>query len=140
MPNTIPKLIHVARIQPHGTDLVYLFLRQIEPQRFAWFREEENSSEKETEVAANNVEEALRLAHRCWHNDAYRTVNCGFRYTLPERDEHGQNALFHEMAASYASMTGQYFDEELGHTCIVHNASQEARNLHSRLVKSIKKT
>jgi len=56
-------------------------------------------------------------------------VNCGFRYTLPERDEHGYNALFHQMAASYATSNGVYFDEESGNNCFVNFASEEAKNL-----------
>lgn len=131
-PPQSPKLIHAARIQ-RGWKVIYLFLRQIEPQRFAWFEERSDGNEVETDLAANNVEEALRIAHMRWKNEAYRNVNCGYRFTLPERDEHGQNALFHEMVASYASMNGQYFDPEVGHTCIVHNASQEARDLQKRL-------
>lgn len=125
----INKLIHVGLIQIQGKGRVLLFLRQITPQQYIWFQEEKPGVEIETPVQAETIEEALRLAVKAWKKDGYRNINCGFRYTLPERDEHGTNALFHQMAASYNSMNGIYFDEELGNNCIVHNASQEARNL-----------
>ena len=60
-------------------------------------------------------------------------MHCGFRYTLPERDEHGLNALFNQMVASYSSSNGVYFEQELGHPCIVQNASIQARLLWKKL-------
>ena len=127
------KLIHIARIQPKGIPVVYLFLRQMDPHIFRWF-EEKGSDEIETPVFGNSPEEAIRQANRHWKlNMAFRTVICGFRFTLPERDEHGSNALFHQMVASYSSMNGFYFDEELGHNCIIQNASKESRELWDRL-------
>lgn len=125
---TTPKLIHVARFQPRDGRIHYLFLRQQGPKNFVWFEKEDglNSSEKETSVSGPTIEEAMRLAHRFWKDVSFRTLVCGFRYTLPERDEHGINALFHQMLASYKSPTGIYFDEELGHNCIVQRASSEA--------------
>lgn len=135
MNNKTNKIIHIARIQPRGRDLVYLLLRKTEESVcFSWFEENCNQSEGEIEtgIFATTIEEAIRLARSRWHSLAFRTVMCGFRYTLPERDEHGLNALFYQMSASYASSNGQYFDEELGHLCIVQNASQEALNLNRR--------
>lgn len=123
--NMQDKLIHVGIIQEKGVK-IYLFLREVAPQHYVWFKENEK-----TEVEATTIEEALRLAARFWKLDYFRTLNCGFRYTLPERDEHGTNALFHQMAASYASSNGIYFDEELGNNCVVYNASQEARTLQA---------
>lgn len=93
--------------------------------RFAWFLDE-----APTGVEAPHVEEAIRLAVKKWK---LNLVNCGFRYMLPERDEHGINALFHQMGASYESMNGVYFEEELGYNCIVQNASDEARQLWREL-------
>ena len=86
-----------------------------------------------TDISAETSEEALRLAHRQWKGSDFRTLRCGYRFTLPERDEIGSNALFHQMAASYATMNGVYFDDELGHQCIVKDASQEAYDLYKRL-------
>lgn len=128
------KLIHVAQIRSESGPLPsYLFLRKKDIANFTWFIEDQSGNEKETEVAAQTVDEALRLASRHWKRQNFRTVICGFRYTLPERDEHGLNALFHQMVASYSTMTGPYFDEDVGHLCVVHNASQEALNLWTRL-------
>lgn len=128
-----PKLIHVALIRVQNVGRIYLFLRQMEPYRYIWFREEQPGIETETGIWGGTAEEALLAAYRAWRLDDIRTLNCGFRYTLPERDEVGTNALFHQMAASYNSMTGVYFDEELGFNCTVQNASVEAKNLWQRL-------
>lgn len=109
------KLIHVAR---KGSTLYFLRKKGDD---FVWFE-----GENETPIVSKNIEEAIRLANRKWH---FRMLACGFRYTLPERDEHGNNALFYQMAASQKTLTGVYFDEELGHPCIVQNASGEALDL-----------
>jgi hypothetical protein len=128
------KLIHAARIFADGQHS-YLFLRKLESNRFTWFEEKSNKEEAQTDITAQNIEEALRLAWRQWKSNYFTPVICGFRYTLPERDEHGLNALFHQMAASYASMNGVYYDEELGNNCFVQNASNEALDLWQRLKK-----
>ena len=122
LPNSaiLPKLIHIAVIQPHR----YLYLRQKDPHTFVWY-----DGEKETTVSGITIAEAIQKARKWWKEDSFRTLNCGFRYTLPERDEHGCNALFYQMAASYSAPNGIYFDEDLGHNCIVNAASQEALGL-----------
>ena len=126
------KLIHAACIfAPDGTNH-FLFLRKKSADHFCWY-EEQNDTEKETEVSGPTIEEALRLAARYRKRHSFRTVICGFRYTLPERDEHGINALFHQMAGSYSSMNGVYYDDELGNNCFVQNASNEAYQLWQRL-------
>lgn len=117
------KLIHVAKIFVKGEHR-HLFLRKEAEGEFRWFLEKEP-----TPIHAGNIEEALRLAARHWKDVSFRTVICGFRYTLPERDEHGINALFHQMAASLVTSNGIYFDEELGNNCFVQNYSLEARDL-----------
>lgn len=126
---TSPKLIHVGCMQPPGGGVRYLFLRQKDPHTLAWYREDG----PEEPVSAGTIDEAIRLARRQWKENSFRTIGCGFRYTLPERDEHGINAFFHQMAASYSSPTGVYFDEELGNNCLVNFASQEALGLWKRL-------
>jgi len=131
----LPKLIHIARIQPHGALPVYLFLRKKTPHDYVWYQKEEDK-EVETSVTGPNPEEAIRQAIRNWKNASFRTVICGFRYTLPERDEHGINALFYQMIASYQTPNGVYFDEDLGHNCIVSNASKEAIKLWKELENS----
>jgi hypothetical protein len=131
MENTIKleRLIHVGKKLGKRGSYTYLFLRQVEPHIFTWFEVEKDFKENATHITSPSIEEAMRLAQRDWASDYFRTIICGFRYTLPERDEHGLNALFFQMVASYSSSNGIYFDEELGCNCIVHQASQEARNL-----------
>jgi hypothetical protein len=126
------RIIHAAQILSSDGKYTYLFLRKTADFSFTWF-EDQSQTEKETLVTANTIEEALRLAAREWKKNSFRNVNCGFRYTLPERDEHGINALFHQMVSSYSSMNGIYYDDELGNNCFVQNASTQARDLWQRL-------
>lgn len=127
------KLIHIARIFIKG-QWSYLFLRKEAHDHFKWYQEEIGQKrEIDTPVSAPTVEEALRLAPRHWKPHPFCMVNCGFRYTLPERDEHGINALFHQMVSSYSVGNGIYYDEELGNNCFVQNASDEAYQLWQRL-------
>jgi hypothetical protein len=127
------KLIHVACIKVQNQGSVYLFLRQIEPYRYIWFREDILGVETETPIWGGTSEDALLSARQAWKSNEIRTLHCGFRYILPERDEVGTNALFHHMVSSYSSPNGIYFDEELGANCIVQNASIEARQFWKRL-------
>lgn len=127
----VPKVIHAARIQPGGT-VRYLLLKKMDPHTFAWVKLV-NQDEVETPVSALSFQEAMQQARKQWKNISFRTLNCGFRYTLPERDEHGGNALFHQMVSSYSSSNGVYFDDELGHNCFVNFASTEARELWQKL-------
>lgn len=120
----LSNLIHIAKIGQR-----YVFLRKLAPLHFAWFWWD-GDSETPFDWTATSAEEALRLAQR---QEEFRTVGCGFRYTLPERDEHGMNALFYQMVASYQSPNGIYFDDELGGNCIVQFASIEARKLMMQL-------
>ena len=129
-----PKLIHAATIRVQNRGIRYLFLRQIEQFRFIWFLEEEPGVETETSIWGGSAEEAIFAAYKNWKIEEIQPLNCGFRYTLPERDEVGSNALLHQMISSYSSMNGVYFDEDLGFNCFVQNASLEARNLWKRLV------
>ncbi len=131
MENKPFKLMHVGHIRKHGR-FAYLFLRRIDPYQYLWY-EEDGDEEKATSVSGVDVQDAIRQAHRHWKYDYFENLGCGFRYTLPERDEHGLNALFHQMAASYQSMNGVYYDEDLANNCIVHNASQVARDLLTKL-------
>ena len=126
------KLIHVATIFLYKKGSCMLYLRQKGPLHFAWFIEI-NGREEETDEVASTIEEALRLGRQRWKNDYFCTLNCGFRYTLPERDEHGINALFHQMVSSYSASNGVYFDDELGHNCFVQAASLQALDLWSKL-------
>jgi hypothetical protein len=130
------KLIHVACIKEKGRGSIYLFLRQVDLGEYMWFKPDQNGAESKTDVHSHSIEEALRLGAKHWKKDNFRMINCGFRYTLPERDEHGTNALFYQMKDSYLSMNGIYFDEELKTNCIVHNASIESRDLLIQIQKA----
>jgi len=132
----VGKLIHVACIFAQGR-WHYLFLRKNGEGHFTWHQELQSQHEEETPVSGHTIEEALRLAVRQWKEQSFRTLQCGFRYTLPERDEHGINALFHQMVASYSSSNGIYYDEELGNNCFVQNASDEAQKLWKRLYQNL---
>lgn len=131
--NKTGKIIHVAIIHFVKEPPSYLFLRQLAPSHYQWFKERIPGEEIATEIGAASVEKALQKARKHWKEASFRTLMCGFRYTLPERDEHGNNALFYQMGASYDSSNGVYFDEERGNNCVVSFASQEARNLWKRL-------
>lgn len=133
MEKTTLKLYHVGRIVPPKSIARYVFLRKKDEFTFTWFEDKGSEPEQESPVSAVNVEEAMRLAFRYWKHDDFLPLICGFRYTLPERDEHGINAYFHQMVSSYSSMNGVYYDEELGNNCYVQNASIEARNLWQKL-------
>lgn len=117
---------HVGSIFPRR----YLFLMKLDSSLFQWFKV---NSSFEREEEALPLEEtpakAIFAAHKQWKKDYFRLLNCGFRYSLPVRDETGCNAFFWEMAKSYASSNGSYFDEELGHFCYVDFASQEALSI-----------
>ncbi len=130
--NKPPKLIHVAVIRAWGEGKRYLFLREVAPFQYVWFVEKEGS-EVATPVTAPTIPDALIFARRHWKSESFRTVICGFRYTLPERDEHGCNALFHQMVASYSTSGRVYFDADLGNNCIVYHASDEAVSLWHKL-------
>lgn len=129
----IGKLIHLAQIILPQKGPRLLLLRKEDAVRYAWYEEHAPSKESATPLFAPTAEEAIRGAYLNWKENFFRTINCGFRYSLPERDEHGNNALFHEMVASYSSMNGIYFDEDLGHNCFVNFASDEAKKLWKEL-------
>lgn len=123
------KLIHVAHITPQG----YIFLRESEPGIYAWYETNSNNEEKNTQISGVTIGEALSRARKKWKQNYFRTLNCGFRYNLPERDEHGINALFHQMVAAYTNSNGIYFDDDVGHNCFINFASQEALQLMKQL-------
>ena len=125
------RLIHIGRIDGQVKP-IYFFLRQKNIQEFIWTKEE-GSLEVETNLCATTIQEALLKIKKQYKIESFRFVNCGFRYTLPERDEHGINALFFQMKASYNSSNGVYFDELAGNNCHVQFASDEAKELMRRL-------
>ena len=133
MTDRLINLIHIGKKYVGEKNTGLLLLRKMSPHLFEWFEGIDGPIEKETGVTASTIEETIRLANRQWKNENFTTLNCGFRYTLPERDEHGINALFCQMIASYSNPTGVYYDEELGCNCFVQNASIESRNIWKSL-------
>ena len=131
-------VIHVGKILVKGKGQVILLLKKISPEEYRWF-EYFKGQEISTSIKGINKEEAIRCARKEWLLSNFVTMNCGFRYMLPERDEHGMNALFYQMKASLLSYNGIYFDEEVGYNCYVQNASSEARNLMNELLEKDKK-
>jgi len=129
------KLIHMGRIDASTPSPLYLSLRQLAPYRYVWFFIQHDNLEIETSLWGATIEEAIRLAYRYWKLDNFRTLHCGFIYNLPERDEHGTNALFHQMMNSYLSPSGVFFNEDIGCNCIVNNASLEARKIMKNYIK-----
>jgi len=127
----LANLIHIGRIALKKPAGHYLLLRKKGSNQYTWH--EGLEQEMETGLSGITLADALEKAGRHWKDEGFRFVNCGFRYTLPERDEHGLNALFWQMVASYNSPNGVYFDEEIGCNCIVQNASEEARYLWKQL-------
>ena len=87
-------LIHVAFLVSEKGRKSRLYLRKIHDRRYTWFEVDESFNETEAPIWSDTIENALCLAGTYWQRQSFRTLNCGFRYTLPERDEHGINALF----------------------------------------------
>lgn len=123
MPIQTRDLISIATI-----DDGRLYLRKVEPKLFKWFQED-----TDTGVQSDRVTDAIRLASGKWQSKGFKLLNCGYVYTLPERDEHGNNALFSQMAKSLDSGNGVYFDEDLGHNCIVQQIPLETARLYRSL-------
>lgn len=115
----ISEIVHVAKIHPAKKKPAYLFLKEDEA-GFYW---------DGADFRAKTLQEAIALGEKNWKLDHFKLLGCGFLYTLPERDEHGMNATFAQMAKSQATPTGRYFEKSLGHLCFVQGASQEAISL-----------
>ena len=129
-------LIHLAHYQgPHGHK-VLLLLRK-EEERFRWYQQGGNG-EQPLGLEGATAEEAILKASERFRNEGFRPVECGIRFSAVERDEHGMNALYCQMVASYSSghIDGVYFDEQVGHDCYVQQASEEALQLWKELEKN----
>ena len=124
------KLIHLAE-----SDLGWLYLRETSPGRYQWFEEA-----KPLELEASSTEEAFRIAYNRFKHHHFESLLVGYKFTLPERDEHGAPALFIDMARSLEAANGQYFDPETGHNFIVHQIPMRARELYKQLKLSGKTT
>jgi hypothetical protein len=122
--------IHVAAIYPR----TYLFLRKVENSSFQWFQVNHTLNiEEKTSVQSSSYIGAIAEGYKAWKESYFRLLHCGIRYLLPERDEVGSNALFWQMALSYNSPNGHYYDEEVGHLCYVDFASHEALEIWRKI-------
>lgn len=133
----VSTIIHIAYLQ-QGRRREYFFLRKTDAARYQWEKAEQYSEDQVKEPAliiADSVEEAIRLANRQWHSPPLQSLICGFRFTLPERDEIGTPALFHQMRRAYRVSNGVYLDEELGCSCIIHDAPSQTLALLKSLEK-----
>ncbi|HRD55441.1 MAG TPA: hypothetical protein PLC42_03490 [Parachlamydiaceae bacterium] len=133
MPNETKtnRLIHIGILKKKGKEH-YCFLREQNPILYEW-KEEENGNEKSLNLFGSSIEEAIFKIRRAFDSQEFCFLDCGFRYTLPERDEHGINALFFQMKESYNASNGVYFDEILGNNCHVQFASLDALKLLKKL-------
>lgn len=124
------RIIHVGVLKK-GNKKHYFFLKEMSSMLYKW--EDEESPYKDLQIYGQTIEEAISEAKKFFKDQEFYFLNCGFRYTLPERDEHGINALFFQMKDSYNASNGVYFDEILGNNCYVQFASLEALNLLRKL-------
>lgn len=111
--------IHVGT----GTKGTYL-LQEESPGQYTWYL-----NDQPTEAKGTSVPLAIREARRLFRHDNFQTLLCGTRFFLPDRDEHGENALFSEMVRSLASGNGQYFDPAYGQNAIVREIPIKSRDL-----------
>lgn len=117
------KLIHLAE-----SDLGRLYLQETSEGRYQWFL-----GGAPTGVEASSTEEAFRLATRRYAQNHFEPLQAGYKFTLPERDEHGAPALFIDMVRSLETPSGQYFDPASGHNYIVHQIPTRSRELYKNM-------
>lgn len=110
--------IHAATIKEEGKEKM-LFLKKAQG-GFQW---------TDREVEFDSLPKALDYAWK----EKFSLLPCGYKFTLPERDEHGTPALFEEMAKSLNSMSGVFFDEREGLNCIVHQIPTTTRRFFEQL-------
>ncbi len=123
------EIIHIARVHLDEGKR-YLYLKEIEA-GYGWFYEEGPAL-----LEAPTIEEAISLASRHFKHHFFDFLNCGFRFQVTPRDEHGAPAFFRDMVASFSTPTGEYYDESKGHHYIVNNPSREALDFLKRLRSS----
>jgi hypothetical protein len=90
-----------------------------------------------TTCSAMNIGRACHLARMQWGRYGFRTLRCGTLFTLPERDEIGSPALFHEMIQSLAVSNGVVTDPSRGHPYRVDQISEEAVRLYKKIKNHI---
>ena len=133
MQKNAARLMHIGVIRDVGGSHL-LFLREVD-RKYHWFLEKRGEEEK-TALGADKMEEAIQLAYREWGRLEFRFLGCGYRFTLPERDEHGDPASFYQMVKALQSSSYTYMDEDLGHLCVIKQIPSFARELYHRLSES----
>lgn len=123
----IADIVHIGRIFSEGLEN-YLFLKRCPSKQFQWVRQEDPISQE-----FESLDRAFEFGWKEWKDNRFSPLACGYRFTLPERDEHGTPALFEEMAKSLNSMNGVFFHESLGHNCIVNQIPIKARRLYETI-------
>lgn len=121
---------HIATIYPKQ----HLFLVKKNDCFFHWLKMNPTFDQGfDTPCNGETIARAIQAAYKIWQTDFFTLVNCGVRYSLPLRDQTGCNALFWQMAKSYATPNGHYFDEQAGHLCFVDFASEEALSIWRKI-------
>lgn len=110
-------IIHVGK----GDSGLYTL---VQDSSFKWFL-----NGKPTEVESLTLPLALIEAQKAFKLDRFQLLQCGVKFSLPERDEHGTPALYCDMIKSLASSNGQYFDPLYGQNFIVHQIPSATREL-----------
>lgn len=110
-------IIHKALANNNWIDLI-----EFEPGRYGWF-----VGDRFLDIEASTISQAIQMARRDFID--FKPISAGYKYTLPERDEHGKEAYYCDAVKSLASPNGIYFDEKAGHNAIVHLIPQKTIDL-----------
>ena len=111
------KIIHKALVNNKWIDLV-----EIEPGQYGWF-----DGDLSLGLKASTIPLAFSMARKNF--SSFKPISAGYKYTLPERDEHGKEALYYEAVKSLESPNGVFFDEFAGHNAVVHLIPQKTIDL-----------
>lgn len=114
------KIIHIAKLD---RDKI-ITLQELTPGLFDWF-----DQDKSLNLSSSSIEEAFKKGRKELKARGFSPIHCGYKFTLPERDEHGKEALYIDMMKSLASPNGIFFDETMGHNAVVHQIPSYVRNL-----------
>lgn len=111
----------------------HLVLRK-ESEFFHWFiYNTENKNLIATSCKGPNIGQTCHLARLRWARWGFRTLHCGTLFILPERDEIGSPALFHEMVQSLSNSSGAVFDPNRGYSYRVDQISEEAIRFYKEI-------
>lgn len=118
--------VHLAK----GSSGDYV-LREETPGNFQWFLHG-----KAVGVNCSSLKDSLKSGFKSFKNDQFRPLHCGTKFSLPERDEHGEPAIFSELVRSLASSNGQYYDPLYGQNFIVKEYPTLMRDYALSFLKS----